>query len=523
MTTAYRDLATAEIWERSIERSRYRRSLAPKARREMTRRKHVSAALATAVFAGPTAPLAAAQVAGGPSAAMAASSPANRAIEVREGGLPLSAGSQGALVSQVQRALSVGVDGIFGPETDSAVRRFQYSSKLQVDGIVGPATWSALFGSSAGATGGDAPAAVKQQLAETLRDAGRQMAVEAGASSADNGASIERGWRALGDPTASATSTKKPSSRSADKAADLPEPIDTGRSDSQSDGSDGSGPAAGDDGDSGARSESGSGNDSGTSESGSGNDSGSGNSAPAAPRRERAQTGGGGCSSTLSDPVNGSLSSPFGPRWGRMHEGNDISAPTGTAIRAAACGTVTFAGQQSGYGNIVCINHTSSFATCYAHMSRFAVANGTRVRQGQVIGYVGCTGSCTGPHLHFETRVNGEAVDPQRYLGGKTRFASSSSSASSASSSPAPARTAKATSSSGGGVRAVIAKAKKQSRTVSARLTKARITEVAGPAAQTVAAGEIAAAQPGVTSATAQPAAPPAPVAPAARSLRLPR
>ena len=186
---------------------------------------------------------------------MAASSPANRAIEVREGGLPLSAGSQGALVSQVQRALSVGVDGIFGPETDSAVRRFQYSSKLQVDGIVGPATWSALFGSSAGATGGDAPAAVKQQLAETLRDAGRQMAVEAGASSADNGASIERGWRALGDPTASATSTKKPSSRSADKAADLPEPIDTGRSDSQSDGSDGSGPAAGDDGDSGARSE----------------------------------------------------------------------------------------------------------------------------------------------------------------------------------------------------------------------------------------------------------------------------
>ena len=512
MTTVYRDLATAEIWERSIERSRYRRSLAPKARREMTRRKHVSAALATAVFAGPTAPLAAAQVAGGPSAAMAAASPANRAIEVREGGLPLSAGSQGALVSQVQRALSVSVDGVFGPETDRAVRRFQYSSKLQVDGIVGPATWSALFGSAAGATGGDAPPEVKRQLAETLRDAGRQMAVEAGASSADNGASIERGWRALGEP-ATATSTKKSSSRSTGKADNLPEPVDTGKSDNEGDGSQST---AGNDGDSGARSESGSGN-----ESGAGNDAPSageeksGNSAPAAPRRERAQTGGGGCSSTLSDPVNGTLSSPFGPRWGRVHEGNDISAPTGTAIRAAACGTVTFAGQQSGYGNIVCINHTSSFATCYAHMSRFAVANGTRVRQGQVIGYVGCTGSCTGPHLHFETRVNGEAVDPQRYLGGKTRFASSSSTASSASGGPAKARTARVSSTSGGAMRAVITKAKKQSRTVSARLSKAKITEVAGPAAQTVAAGEVAAAQPGTTTATAQPATPPAP-APAA-------
>ena len=510
MTTAYRDLATAEIWERSMERSRYRRSLAPKARREMTRRKHVSAALATAVFAGPTAPLAAAQVAGGPSAAMAAASPANRAIEVREGGLPLSAGSQGALVSQVQRALSVSVDGVFGPETDRAVRRFQYSSKLQVDGIVGPATWSALFGSAAGATGGDAPPEVKRQLAETLRDAGRQMAVEAGASSADNGASIERGWRALGDPTASATSTKKSSPRSADKADKLPEPVDTGKPDSDGDDSQ---TTAGNDGDSGARSEDGAGN-----ESGAGNDAPSageeksGNSAPAAPR-ERAQTGGGGCSSTLSDPVKGTLSSPFGPRWGRVHEGNDISAPTGTAIRAAACGTVTFAGQQSGYGNIVCVNHTSSFATCYAHMSRFAVANGTRVRQGQVIGYVGCTGSCTGPHLHFETRINGEAVDPQRYLGGKTRFASASSTASSASGGgPAKARTSRVTSTSGGAVRAVIAKAKKQSRTVSARLSKAKITEVAGPAAQTVAAGEVAAAQPGATSTTAQPATPPAPV-----------
>ena len=96
----------------------------------------------------------------------------------------------------------------------------------------------------------------------------------------------------------------------------------------------------------------------------------------------------------------------------------DIAAPTGTPVRAAACGTVSLAGQQSGYGNIVCITHTSQFSTCYAHLSRFAVSSGTRVQQGQVIGYVGCTGSCTGPHLHFETRVGGTARDPSGYLGG---------------------------------------------------------------------------------------------------------
>ena len=123
-------------------------------------------------------------------------------------------------------------------------------------------------------------------------------------------------------------------------------------------------------------------------------------------------------SSTLTSPVNGTQTSPYGPRWGRNHDGVDIAAPTGTAIRAAACGTVTLAGQQSGYGNMVCITHTSQFSTCYAHMSRFVVTKGQQVRQGQVIGYVGCTGSCTGPHVHFETRVNGQAQDPSRYLNG---------------------------------------------------------------------------------------------------------
>ena len=142
MTNAHRDLAAPDLWTRSLERSRRRRELLAKARRETTRRKHVSAALATAMVAGPAAPLAAAQLSGtGVSAAVAAQSPANRAIEIREGGLPLQLGSQGELVAEVQRALHVPADGIFGVQTDAAVRSHQRAAGLVVDGIVGLATW----------------------------------------------------------------------------------------------------------------------------------------------------------------------------------------------------------------------------------------------------------------------------------------------------------------------------------------------------------------------------------------------
>jgi len=114
-------------------------------------------------------------------------------------------------------------------------------------------------------------------------------------------------------------------------------------------------------------------------------------------------------------PVSGPVVSGFGPRWGRMHEGIDISAPTGTAVRAAASGTVIFAGVMSGYGNLIVIDHGGGLSTAYAHLSGFAVGGGS-VGQGQVIGYVGCTGHCFGPHLHFEVRVNGTPVDPLGYL-----------------------------------------------------------------------------------------------------------
>jgi murein DD-endopeptidase MepM/ murein hydrolase activator NlpD len=115
-------------------------------------------------------------------------------------------------------------------------------------------------------------------------------------------------------------------------------------------------------------------------------------------------------------PVNGPVSSPFGMRWGRLHAGIDISAGAGTPIRASASGRVILQGPTGGYGNYTCIGHGGGISTCYAHQSRHATAGGQSVSQGQVIGYVGCTGHCFGDHLHFEVRINGSPVDPLGYL-----------------------------------------------------------------------------------------------------------
>jgi murein DD-endopeptidase MepM/ murein hydrolase activator NlpD len=115
-------------------------------------------------------------------------------------------------------------------------------------------------------------------------------------------------------------------------------------------------------------------------------------------------------------PVRGKVTSEYGPRWGRMHAGIDIAAPSGTPIRAAKGGTVVFSGVMNGYGNVVIIDHGGGFATLYAHQSRRAAADGATVDQGEVIGYVGSTGHSTGPHLHFETRVDGRPQNPRRYL-----------------------------------------------------------------------------------------------------------
>ena len=124
----------------------------------------------------------------------------------------------------------------------------------------------------------------------------------------------------------------------------------------------------------------------------------------------------------LRTPIDGArLSSGFGMRlhpilgYTRMHQGVDFAAPSGTAIYAAGDGTVVQVGRVNGYGNYVEVKHNEQYTTAYAHLSAFArgLKEGERVRQGEVIGYVGMTGSATGPHLHYEVHEHGAAVDPQ--------------------------------------------------------------------------------------------------------------
>jgi murein DD-endopeptidase MepM/ murein hydrolase activator NlpD len=123
-----------------------------------------------------------------------------------------------------------------------------------------------------------------------------------------------------------------------------------------------------------------------------------------------------GAPGRLQWPVSGPITSGFGMRWGRMHEGIDIAVGSGTPVHAAAAGRVVYAGWMSGYGNIVVLDHGGGLSSAYGHNTSVAVAVGQDVQAGQVIAYSGSTGHSTGPHVHFEVRVNGEPVDPMGYL-----------------------------------------------------------------------------------------------------------
>ena len=125
----------------------------------------------------------------------------------------------------------------------------------------------------------------------------------------------------------------------------------------------------------------------------------------------------------MKTPINGArLSSSFGNRrhpisgYTRLHKGTDFAAPSGTPIYAAGNGTVERASRYGGYGNYVRIKHANNYKTAYAHMSRYGpgVRAGKRVRQGDVIGYVGSTGASTGPHLHYEVYIKGKPVNAMR-------------------------------------------------------------------------------------------------------------
>lgn len=115
-------------------------------------------------------------------------------------------------------------------------------------------------------------------------------------------------------------------------------------------------------------------------------------------------------------PINGDITSGYGPRWGKIHEGIDISALEGTWVRSVASGMVVFTGHYGKYGNMVTVKHYDGTKTFYAHLKDYCVFKRQRVKKGQKIGKVGTTGKTTGPHLHFEIHVNREAQDPLSLL-----------------------------------------------------------------------------------------------------------
>lgn len=124
-----------------------------------------------------------------------------------------------------------------------------------------------------------------------------------------------------------------------------------------------------------------------------------------------------GSTALLTIPIKGSyISSRFGQRWGRHHDGTDFAAPMGTSIYASASGTVVNSGWAGGYGNMILIDHGNGLKTLYGHCSKVSVATGQWVDQGDIIGKVGNTGHSTGPHLHYEILTNGTRINPETVL-----------------------------------------------------------------------------------------------------------
>src|SRR4051794_26137444 len=378
MDAPQRDLASVEVWDRSLERSRRRRVLAAQGRKELARRKQASVAASAALVASPSAAaFAAAGSGGGSGSHVSAASSANRAIAPAAPEHYLRLGSQGPDVVRVQSALAQIPDGIFGSRTDAAVRIFQARNGLASDGIVGPKTWGVLFGPHGVSYDPATPQfQFKIQRASRTEEARIRPALaghgpvakivlhttpQSGGDSSGSGG----GGGNLGGGHQQASTTPA---------------VDT------------TGPAPG-----------------------------QGSTAPVSAPSTPVSTSCG--SSRLVAPVkNYVVTGRFGEsRPGHLHAGIDLAVPYGTPIVAAACGVVTAASAQSGYGNMVCVKHSSSLTTCYAHMSRFATRVGQHVHQGQVIGYVGTTGNSTGPHVHFETRVHGSPTNPAPYLSGARR------------------------------------------------------------------------------------------------------
>jgi murein DD-endopeptidase MepM/ murein hydrolase activator NlpD len=123
----------------------------------------------------------------------------------------------------------------------------------------------------------------------------------------------------------------------------------------------------------------------------------------------------------MSWPVEAAVSSSFGRRDGRAHDGIDLAVPSGTPVRAACDGVVRYAGERlRGYGRLVLVEHAGQLATVYAHNRELRVADGERVVRGQVLALSGQSGNASAPHLHFEVRLNARPQDPLEYLPRRT-------------------------------------------------------------------------------------------------------
>ena len=304
-------------------------------------------------------------------------------------------------MTAIQRQVGVTADGIFGPITRGAVERFQGAHGLGMTGIVDARTWAALFN-------------------------GRVLFYDAPGS---RGAAA----RSAAAPRASVRLVVDRSGSGEPASLDGTGAVSPGEGDG--------GSAPGSSGSSGSSGSAGS----GSAEPGSGaggsapQSSAPAPSKPAAPAPKQTApapaptTSAGGCASgRIVSPVSGAtLTGRFGEsRPGHLHAGDDLAVASGTPIHAAQCGTVVQSGAEQGYGLMVCIRHAGGITTCYAHMSRTAATVSQQVQAGQVIGYVGCTGNCTGPHVHFEVRRDGTAVDPAPYLAGTQTIAGTTSTAS---------------------------------------------------------------------------------------------
>jgi murein DD-endopeptidase MepM/ murein hydrolase activator NlpD len=363
---AERDLGSATLWDRSLHRSRRRRIRKQEARRNAPRQKGVTIAAGAAILASPVlSPLAGAS-ASSAKPGVTKTEVAQKAAVSGERTWLLSYGDTGPAVAAVQYQLQIVDDGIFGPQTEGAVKDFQRSKGLAVTGIVDVRTWVEVFSSKVEFYG-DADAS-----ASSVPDS-----VNVVFSEEEAPAPPSETEEAVGGPDL-------------DDRVELREEI-TEESSGSSGGSDAAEPAP----------------------------------APAPePAEEVTSTPvstGDGCTADgqMVAPVNGTVTGSFGENRGdHTHSGTDIAAPTGTTVRAAECGTVSVSGTESGYGNMVCVQHAGETTTCYAHLSERSVAVNEYVKAGQKIGEVGCTGSCTGPHVHFEVRQNGQAEDPTPYLNG---------------------------------------------------------------------------------------------------------